>query len=281
MHPLVHAERIQQRRAAGAEQVEVIEVLLHQQAPGDLEAQRGAAFEAQEGGGAVLHLALLLAVDAGRHRLHLGSAQHPEGQIQHLEAEVEHHAAARLALLRPPLVGVPLRPQPEPAGLGVEDLAEIALVDEPAQQLGVGAEAMRHRAHQDAIGLARGFDHRPCLLRAARERALAQHVLAGFERRRRHRGMQEVRRADVDRVDVLVVEEIVQTARRGRHVELLRHASRLLAVAIAQCDQLHVLDALEHGDVADLGGGSDAHQRDPQRLTRHAHSSLKRDGAAV
>jgi len=58
-----------------------------------------------------------------------------------------------------------------------------------------------HRAHEDALVLLRRLRHGGGLLGAARERPLAQHVLAGLERRHRHRGVQEVGGADVDGVD--------------------------------------------------------------------------------
>src|SRR5439155_22451621 len=117
-HALVDAERVQERRASGTKQVQVGEVLLHEETPGELERERRARLEAEERGRRILDLALPRTVDAGRDRADLRHAQHPERQVDHLEAQIEDDAATRFALPRAPLVRVPLRLLPEPAALG-------------------------------------------------------------------------------------------------------------------------------------------------------------------
>jgi hypothetical protein len=99
-------------------------------------------------------------------------------------------------------------------------------------KLRVRAKAVLHGAHEHAVGLLGGLRHRRGLVAAARERALAQHVLARFERRDRHRRVQEVRSAHVDRVDVVAIEQLLDAAVGVRDAELLGDARGLLAIAI-------------------------------------------------
>jgi hypothetical protein len=58
----------------------------------------------------------------------------------------------------------------------------------------------------------------------------------------------------------------------ARDLKLLGDPRHLLGVAVAQRDQLKVLDLLERRDVVDLRRGTHAHQTDPEILARHIAS---------
>jgi len=129
-----------------------------------------------------------------------------------------------------------------------------------------------HGAHQDAVGLLGCLDHRLGFVGPARQRALAQHVLAGFECRDRHRRVQVVRGADVDRVDVVGFEQVVEPIAGPLDLELLRDPVGLLGIAVDQSDQIHALHLLQGGDVIDLGRTTDSDQSDAKVFARHAHA---------
>ena len=91
-------------------------------------------------------------------------------------------------------------------------LAAAAVLAAPAvgaQELTVRPEAVLHRAGEHPVRLAGRLDHLRRLGGAPGERPFAQDMLARLERGHRHRRVEEVGGADVDRVDRVVREQTV------------------------------------------------------------------------
>ena len=136
-------------------------------------------------------------------------------EVQPVGADVGHRP--QLAALgredAPVVVGVEEQPVLHVAAGHVVDLAELAAAHPLA---GLDRERVEADVVVDARGLPRvlaGEGHElGRLLRGHGQRLLAQHVLAGLERGLRHLEVQLVRRADVDRLDRLVVEQLLQRA---------------------------------------------------------------------
>jgi hypothetical protein len=202
-----------------------------------------------------------------------GPAQDVEREVEHLDAQVHEHAAARDLLLLPPLLGAPVGALPEPAGLGVEDLAELAAVDELLEDLRVLAEAVRQRADEQAVGLVGGLDHllglgRRCARSGARPGTclpLSSAAIASGACRKFGVQMSTMSISGSSRTSSIAV---VAFGTPKRWADALR----LLLVAIDQGDELDALELLPRGNVADLPGHADADQRRLQDLLRHASS---------
>ncbi len=139
------------------------------------------------------------------------------------------------------------------------------------QELDLVVEAVVHRAHEHPAGLLRRLDHRLGLAPVARHRPLAEHVLAGAERRHRNRRMQMVRRADVDGGDRLVAQDILEIGDHAGDRVLLRHTLQAHLVLVAEDADLDLGAQAEPGrDVRHLGHLSGADDADcERRLAAH------------
>ena len=68
--------------------------------------------------------------------------------------------------------------------------------------------------HQQAVGFFCRGDHPLAIGQPQRHRLFAEHVLAGFQRANGNVGMQECGQRDVDKLDLRVVQQVVEIRRR-------------------------------------------------------------------
>ncbi len=80
--------------------------------------------------------------------------------------------------------------------------AKRAARDEPTQRADVGIEPVRVPDDEAGPGACRGGDHPVAILERERERLLDEHMLAMLECEDRLIGMEPMRRADIDRLDL-------------------------------------------------------------------------------
>ena len=154
-------------------------------------------------------------------------------QIKQVYTDVEHHAA--LPHVLPPRHPPAQRRRPfqrnfsdSPEPSGVHDFPDAAdrriqpdLVCDAQQHLRIGA----------------GFHHFPGFCMRHRKRLFAQDVFSGASGREHRRMVHDVRKRDVDDVDVRVGEEVRQIRMLPRHVELIcERRGFLRAAAQAGCD---------------------------------------------
>ena len=135
-------------------------------------------------------------------------AEHGAQEIGHVDAEVEQRAAAGEPRIEEPRgVGRPrLGPGMAESGAHPRDRADVAAGDRVARGDERGREPQVVRRHQQHTGVGRGREHGVGLGDRARDRLFDENVLAGLGRGDRHLGVERVRRADRDRVDVVVIE---------------------------------------------------------------------------
>jgi len=93
-------------------------------------------------------------------------------------------------------------------------------------------------------------------------------VLAGLERRPRELEMGVARRADVDQVDILALEELAWIVSRGRDVEGPRRVARAIDRDIADRDDSAARIAVIAGQMRRPGPGSRAEDADPDKSWR-------------
>ena len=87
------------------------------------------------------------------------------------------------------------------------ELADRAVANELHELRGLRVVAVHERLAQQSAAPLGGVECRIHLLGVARERLLAEHVLAGLERFDRPLGVQRVRQRDVDRLDLGIGEQ--------------------------------------------------------------------------
>ena len=104
----------------------------------------------------------------------------------------------------------------------VVDLAHVTRVDEPLQRLGLAGEA-RHEAHLELLPALLGRRHHLLALAGIHgEWLLDQDMLAGIQGVNRRLLVQEVRRADAHRVDLVHRQQLLIVGELTRNVKLLR-----------------------------------------------------------
>jgi hypothetical protein len=126
--------------------------------------------------------------------------------------------------------------------------------------------AVHEALHQEAVGALGGVERPLDLVGVARQRLLAEHVLAGFERPDRPLDVERVGERDVHGLDVLVRKQSLVAAVGALDPALPR--VRLSAAAIAAGDRGNVDAVGEPGagqdSVVDPSRGEEA-PRDPRR----------------
>ena len=95
-----------------------------------------------------------------------------------------------------------------------QDIADASLVDQLLGQDDCRRVPIVVRHHVSDAGFLDSVEHRPCLVGVARQRFLADDVLAGLRRRDCDLRMAVVRRADVDDVDVVALDDILPARRK-------------------------------------------------------------------
>ena len=106
------------------------------------------------------------------------------------------------------------------------ELADRALVDQLLQPLRLRIVAVHEGLGQEAAGAVGRVERRLDLLRMARERLLAQHVLAGLDRADRPFAVHRVRQGDVDGLDLRILEQLPRTSRTRARSPTPAHTPR-------------------------------------------------------
>lgn len=139
-------------------------------------------------------------------------------KVRVMNVQVQERAARQLAVAVPTLGHAG-----DTADRDAEDFSVALFSDSRLQPIPLGPEPQAHRRHEEPLGLARGVGDLPCDGRGPRERLFADHVLARRERGRRELQVVRRRGADIDDVDLGMVQdlEVIRRAEDARHVELL------------------------------------------------------------
>src|SRR4051812_47924857 len=219
-----------------------------------VERRQHVAGEAQHGGQPAVHAAALH--ELGAHALGLGAAH--QAQRAHAVAADVHQRSA-LELGQP--ADVPRVGQVEAERRAdVAQPARHAVAHEPLERLRLRVEAPHERLHQHAAGALGRVERRLDLRRAARQRLLAQHVLAGLERPDRPRHVQRVGQRVVDGIDLRVGQQRLVGAVHARDPVLGRVRPPAGRLARGDGEELGVRRQARAVDDAlgDTCGGEDA-----------------------
>ena len=111
-------------------------------------------------------------------------------------------------------------------------LADRARLDQLDQLLRLRMQPVHEGFAEEGAGLARRMDHRVGLEGGQPHRLLAEHVLAGLRRLDRPFGMARMRRRDIDRIDLRVLQQRLIPVEDARARKILRQP-RLARIARA------------------------------------------------
>ena len=145
-------------------------------------------------------------------------------------------------------------------------LPELAAVDESRERLDVGAIAMIVRHGHDAVRARGGRENSFDAARVQRQRALAQHVLARRERAEHVRLVKMVRRRDDDRVERVLLEQILDVGVDVGNAEAVGERARFRPVVVAERDELRAAHLRQHRQMRELRDGSRADDSDSNGL---------------
>ena len=117
-------------------------------------------------------------------------------------------------------------------------LAELAALDEAADDLHVGTVAVVHADHDDPLALLRGPED-PLRARGRHgQRLLHEHVQVGRERGQNVRLVQVVGRADESRVEAIRPEQVLDVVDRVPHAEPVGERARFREIGVADSQHL-------------------------------------------
>ena len=149
---------------------------------------------------------------------------------------------------------------------------KLAAVDETRERLHVGAIAMIVRHRHDAVGARGGGENSFDSARVQRQRALAQHVLARRQRAQRMRLVEMVRRGDDDRVERVLLEQILDVGVDVGDAEAIGERARFRPVVVAERDELRAAHLRQDRQMGDLRDGSRADDADSNGLLHEIRS---------
>ena len=208
------------------------------QQPAHFDHQGCAIFKADKGRGKIFHIPDRLinrcAKPAGKlprlvrqrrfgHARHHGRrwvAHQPEGEIKHMDADVDTRATATVLFLHKTAAGdKPIAAQHPTAGM-------VNITQDPRFNLALhrlrnALEAKMLGGHQLFAGLVAGRDHLTDFARSRGQWLFADHMFTRFQRGNRQRGMVHVGRADIDDVNIWVTEEFSRIRDQFGHAVLL------------------------------------------------------------
>ena len=144
--------------------------------------------------------------DRRGHRLEL--ADEVAGEVDHVRAEVAERARAGLLAHEAPGLGVGHAPLLQVAAAEVADLAQLARLDQLAREPDRGDEAVVEGGHVLDAGRGDAPPDLVALVGGATERLLADHVLARLGGGDRRLGVEVVRAAVVEELDLRVGDEL-------------------------------------------------------------------------
>ena len=269
MQLLPHGERVDRRCAFAAAYADAEPLALAEVMPGDVDEERHAVLADHERAAALFHGPVPpRSVECGAHPHRRGRAAQPQTQVENRETEVEHGTPARLIPALPPSELVAARAEHVPAPPDAFDPAQLAALDEAANDLDVRPVAAAHADHHDPVALLGGPQDPLGAGRGHRERFLDQDVEVGRERGEDVRLVEVVGRADHDRVERLVAQHVLDVVERVLDAEAVRQRPGLGQIGVADGLHLDRLELLEHGEVRDLGNGPAADDPHLEALTR-------------
>ncbi len=194
----------------------------------------------------------------------IGILGQPEREVEQRNAVLEKGAAAGLGAAKTPAVGRTL--PAKRAGAYADDAPQLAAVDETRQRLDVGAIPVIVRHSHDAIRARGGGENSFDSPRVQRQRALAQHVLARGQRAQRVRLVEMVRRGDDDRVERVLLEQILDVGVDVGDAETVGERARFRPVVVAERDELRAAHLRQDRQMRDLRDGSRADDADSNGL---------------
>jgi hypothetical protein len=154
-----------------------------------------------------------------------------------------------------------------PAAANALDLPELSALDEAADDLHVGAVPVVERHHQDPLLL---FGCTEDLLHfggVQGEGTLDEDMQVRRERRHHMGFMQVIGRADGDRIELFVLQQLLDVAEGIRHLEAIGQGPGLRHVGVADGHHFDALELPQHGQVRDLGNRSGADDADSDGIS--------------
>ena len=162
----------------------------------------------------------------------------------------------------------------QPLGVLLEAVEDERLADEP---LGDQRAHVAHRRgipeREPELGLQplvpRERGRPPRVAKVVGHRFLAEHVLAGFERRPGQLEVRVARCADVDEVDVIPLDQRAMVGGDGGNREALGRVPRQVCLRVGDGDELAARIAAKSGEMRESGPGARA--QDPHAKARCRH----------
>ena len=191
--------------------------------------------------------------------------------LDRLVTEEVEHGRDRVGAEIPEHVEVPLGPQGVPPCVHVEDLTKRTAVDQAVEPQHGRAQQRGRMRHQVPVPLGCGRHERVRLGRPGRERAVDEDVLVRGERRERSPIPGELGGRKDDRVEILILQQLVEVARPSgrRPVAHARNPRRL----VADPAQRRLRQLVEGPGERCAEAGDAAHHTD---CDRRSHASLRR-----
>lgn len=203
----------------------------------------------------------------------LGLAHHVMGDIDDVDAEIDERPAAGILLAAEPAAGETQAPQP--AGLGVINLAEIAAIHHLANELRFGTEALVEAAHHDRLVSFGRINHGFRVFRIHGHGFFGEDVDAVFGGGNADGRMKGVAGADADGVEVHLVEHYVVIGEGVRDLILGSDLVHALLALVADGDDFNAGKLLIDGEVSPDPRASDSNHTDSKRFSGHAGSFSK------
>ena len=180
----------------------------------------------------------------------IDAAVEPDSCVDTVGQQIASHAAAGCGGVEPPEAFAALReigtdgPVLQEVGAVMEDLAEFAALDDLLGEGDGGHAAIVVPHSVGYAGLLHGVHHRSAFLGGAGQWFFAQHHLAGFGGGDSYLGVLIVRRADIDGVDVVALDQFAPIGFVALVAPLFSEGLGLVFGATAH--------GLEHGAMAEI-----------------------------
>ena len=141
------------------------------------------------------------------HRYRFGITHKPEGKIEDVDTDIDRRTATTILLVdKAGAYGQPTTAQHPTAGM--INFPQRAIVDLGLHRLRNALEAKMLRGHQGLAGTITSFDHAVDVGGGGGKWLFADHMFAGIERRDGQFGVIHVGRADIDDIDIGVVDDV-------------------------------------------------------------------------
>ena len=196
-------------------------------------------------------------------------------EIRVVNVHVDCRAAGLRLVEEPALAAVvPARCRTEPREVRRHDLAEASVADRFPEERILRIEADALSDEELSLRLLRCGDHPVAALRVERHRLLADHMVAGLERRNRHDRMKRRRQRDVDDVEPTSRQHLVEAVVDLHRLRQLRIVRRPLHVADGLRRQLREVRVADRDDFR-------PRRLFPRAIVRLAHETITDNGNSV